>query len=103
MEKKVKKQRKENRGRAIGGNEVELIKKILIVIGISGFVMMAIAESGAKCGANEKTWMSAAIIGALLMVLSRTLYSYLNWMRAERARKSIRYRRYLEKENEMSA
>lgn len=82
---------------------MELTKRILIVIGISGFVMMAIAESGAKCGANEKAWMSAAIIGVLMIVLSRALYSYLNWMQEERAKKSIRYRRYLETQNKMSA
>ena len=65
--------------------------------------MTAVSAGASDCGAGEKMWMSAAIIGALLMVLSRALYSYLNWMQAERAKKSIRYRRYLEKENEMSA
>lgn len=82
---------------------MRLVKKILVIAGGIGFMLIAIAAAGSDCGADERIWMSAAIIGALMIVLSRALYSYLNWMQAERARKSIRYRRYLEKENEMSA
>ena len=81
---------------------MKLIKTMLIVIGISGFFMMAIAESGAKCGVNDKAWMSAAIIGVLMIILSRHMYCRLNWMQEERARKSIRYRRYLETEKKLS-
>lgn len=79
------------------------IKRILIALGVVGFFMIAIGEAGSSCGADEKAWMSAAIIGALLIVLSRALYSYLNWIQEERAKKSIRYRRYLEMQNKMSA
>ena len=82
---------------------MELTKRILIVIGISGFIMMAIAESGAKCGADDKAWMSAAIIGVLMIILSRLMYCRLNWIQEEREKKSIRNRRYQETENKMSA
>ena len=64
---------------------------------------MAIGVAGADCGADEKMWMSVAIIGALMIVLSRALYSYINWMQEERAKKSRHYRRYLEMQNKMSA
>ena len=77
---------------------MRILKKVLIGCGFLGFLMTAVSAGASDCGAGEKMWMSA-----LLMVLSRALYSYLNWMQAERAKKSIRYRRYLEKENEMSA
>lgn len=82
---------------------MKLIKRILIVIGVIGFVMVAIGAAGSDCEADEKIWMSAAIIGALKIVLSRALYSYLNWIQEERAKKSRRYRRYLEMQNKMSA
>lgn len=82
---------------------VKLVKRILVVIGANGFVLVAIGAAGSDCGADEKMWMSVAIIGTLMIVLSRAIYSYLNWMQEERAKKSIRYRRYLETQNKMSA
>lgn len=82
---------------------MRILKKVLIGCGFLGFFMIAIGAEASDRGADEMLWMSAAIIGALLMVLSRALYSYLNWMQAERAKKSIRYRRYLEMQNKMSA
>ena len=78
-------------------------KRLLIMIGSEGAFLVVIGVGGADCGANDKAWMSAAIIGMLLIVLSRAVYSYLNWMQEERAKKSIRYRRYLETQNKMSA
>lgn len=82
---------------------MKVAKKILIVIGAIGFLMVAIGAAGSDCRADDKTWMSVVIVGALLIVLSRAMYSYLNWIQEERAKKSIRYRRHLEMQNKMSA
>lgn len=82
---------------------MELIKKILIIIGGEGAFLVVIAVGGADCGANEKAWMSAAIIGVLMIILSRLMYCRLNWIQEEREKKSIRNRRYQETQNKMSA
>lgn len=80
---------------------MKLIKDTQIVVGICGFVMIAIGAAGSDCDAPTKAWMGVAIIGALLIVLSRALYSYLSWIEKERAKKSIRYKRYLETEKKL--
>ena len=82
---------------------MKLVKRILVLIGANGFLLIAMGAAGADCGLDEKKWMSAAIIGALMIILSRLLYCYINWMQEERAKKSIRYKRYLETQNKMSA
>lgn len=79
------------------------MKKLLIVIGILGFFIVCLGAGGADHEVADKLWMAAAIIGMLLVILSRLLYKYIDWMYTERAKKTRHYRKYLELQKKMSA
>ena len=78
------------------------MKKLGIAIALVGFVAFWMGAEGSDTGMDEKQWMAATIIGVLLMVLGTLVHQYPIYLQQERARKSIRYRRYLELQEKMS-
>lgn len=78
------------------------MKKIGIVITFVGFMVFWMGADGADTGKEDKLWMAATIIGVLLMVLGTLIHQYPIYLQQERAKKSIRYRRYLDTEEKMS-
>lgn len=78
------------------------MKKLGIVIALAGFMALWMGADGSDTGMEEKQWMAATIIGVLFMVLGRLVYQYPIYLQQERAKKSIRYRRYLALQEKMS-
>lgn len=78
------------------------MKKLGIVMALVGFMAFWMGAEGADTGMEDKLWMAATIIGVLLMVLGTLIHQYPIYLQQERARKSIRYRRYLDTQEKMS-
>lgn len=77
------------------------MKKVAVAMALVGFIAVWCGSSGADTGLENRLWMAAAIIGVLLMVLGRLVYQHAEYLEQERAKKSIRYRRYLELQEKM--
>ena len=78
------------------------MKKIGMAITLVGFMAFWMGADGADTGKEDKLWMAATIIGVLFMVLGTLVHQYPIYLQQERAKKSIRYRRYLELQEKMS-
>lgn len=78
------------------------MRKIGIAITLVGFMVFWMGADGADTGKEDKLWMAATIIGVLFMVLGTLVHQYPIYLQQERAKKSIRYRRYLETQEKMS-
>lgn len=78
------------------------MKKIGVTTALIGAVTVWCAATGADTGLEEKLWMAATVIGVLLIVLGLLIHEYPIYLERERAKKSIRYRRYLELQEKMS-
>lgn len=78
------------------------MRKIGIAIALVGFMVFWMGADGADTGKEDKLWMAATIIGVLFMVLGTLVHQYPIYLQQERAKKSIRYRRYLETQEKMS-
>ena len=78
------------------------MRKIGIAITLVGFMVFWMGADGADTGKEDKLWMAATIIGVLFMVLGTLVHQYPIYLQRERARKSIRYRRYLDTQAKMS-
>ena len=79
------------------------MKKIGIAIMLIGFVAIWCGTSGPDTGVEDKLWMAATILGVLFIIIGRLFYQYSIYLEQERARKSRRYRRYIEIQKRMSA
>lgn len=79
------------------------MRKIGIAIMLTGIGVAWMGESSAFTGIEDKLWMAAVIVGVLLMILGRLVYQYAIYLKQERARKNIRYRRYIEMQKKISA
>lgn len=78
------------------------MKKTGIAIVLVGFMALWMGAEGSDTGMEDKLWMAATIIGVLFMVLGTLVHQYPIYLQQERAKKSIRYRRYLETQEKMS-
>lgn len=78
------------------------MRKLGIVMALVGFMAFWMGAEGADTGMEDKLWMAATIIGVLLMVLGTLVHQYPIYLQRERAKKSIRYRRYLDTQAKMS-
>lgn len=78
------------------------MKKIGIAIALIGFTAVWMGAHGADTGMADKQWMAATIIGVLLIVLGILVHQYPIYLKRERAKKSIQYRRYLEMQEKTS-
>lgn len=79
------------------------MKALSVVIQVAGFMFLLLGASAADSNAVDILWASLAIGGTVLMILGRLLYEYAERIRQERARKSRRYRNYIETQKKMSA
>lgn len=79
------------------------MKVLSIVMQGAGFLFLLLGSSAADSGAVDILWASLAIGGTLLMILGRMLYEYADRIKQERARKSRRYKNYIEMQKKMSA
>lgn len=78
------------------------MRKLGIVMALVGFMALWMGAEGSNTGMEDKLWMAATIIGVLFMVLGTLVHQYPIYLQQERAKKSIRYRRYLDTQAKMS-
>lgn len=79
------------------------MKALSVTIQGTGFMFLLLGAAAADSCAVDILWASLAIGGTVLMILGRMLYEYTERIKQERARKSRRYRNYLETQKKMSA
>lgn len=79
------------------------MKTLGVTIAIIGIAAVWCGATGVDTGLEDKLWMAATIIGVLLVILGILLHQYPAYLQKERAKKSIRYRRYIEMQEKMSA
>lgn len=79
------------------------MKALSVIIQGAGFMFLLLGASAADSGTVDILWASLVIGGTVLMILGRFLFEYADRIRQERARKSRRYKNYIETQKKMSA
>ena len=78
------------------------MKKIGIAMALVGFMAIWMGAEASDTGLEGNRWALATITGVLLMLVGIFMNQYATYIERKRAKKSIRYRRYLDTQEKMS-